>query len=354
MNRAVVQSGLLVAGVMLMLLAMVPAGIPQTYATELFQATAPTQRPTRDVGKSEPAPEAVDTPGTPLPPEDTAQPTPTQPVTTTVTPTAIPTFIPTSPGGATITPTLTSVVPGVTTPTIRRIPVNDDGDDDRGGGGGGGGDGGDDGGDVSIVKTVSPSTATTGDTLEFVITVSNEGGRSDDIVVVDTIGDEFEIVDATTTWGDIEVVDNEVRVTIGPLFDDDTVVIRIVVIVDCEPDEDRTANQLDQEKSNTARVSTTSDDDDSDNNESTVSVVCQVPLTPTPSASPTPSPSPMATLTPLPRPTITGTPIPAILPETGSANHAGSVALPRLVLLLVGLTLIVLGLSLRLPRTRER
>ncbi len=106
--------------------------------------------------------------------------------------------------------------------------------DDEGGGGGGGG-GGSVSGDPLLVKYAYPERARVGDHLEFIIDVYNYYGRSDDVMVFDTVNPCYEIVRATTSWGNVYINGNQVTVDIGKLFRDDFVEIHILTTVACDP-----------------------------------------------------------------------------------------------------------------------
>jgi uncharacterized repeat protein (TIGR01451 family) len=234
-------------------------------------------------------------------------------------------------------------------PTVRPIPRQEDDDDDDDDD-----DDSDDDGDVSLEKRADVASAISGDVVEFTLIVNNEDGRSDDVIVVDDLPEGYEIIEATTTWGTVEVEGNTVRVEIGPLYSDDEVIIRIVTRIDCEPDEeDRTANQVqfEEETINTGIITSSSDDDVVANNESSVVVVCQVAATPTLTPTLTMSPSP----TPVPTPPFiaaTPPPVPTALPQTGMPAGTTTGIPVRLVLLAAGFVLLVMGLSIRRQRQR--
>lgn len=178
--------------------------------------------------------------------------------------------------------------------------------------------------------------------MRFVLTVTNQGGRSDDVRVLDVLHECFEVVDATTSWGEIRIypyrlssfqweplpkpmlanayaaveahssfsslpanttaASDSVFVDIGKLFDGDVVIITIFANVVCQPDSTQSYN--------TAILTSSSDNDRDNNNRDTTDFTIQQQATPTPTVVPTATPIP----TPLPF-------IPPDLPDTGVAEE---------------------------------
>lgn len=141
-------------------------------------------------------------------------------------------------------------------------PVIDDGGGDDSGNSGGGGGGGSISGDPLLVKYAYPERARVGDHLEFIIDVYNYYGRSDDVMVFDTVNPCYEIVRATTSWGNVYINANQVTVDIGKLFRDDFVEIHILTTVACDPGPENWYN--------TATLTADSSKDELYNNMSTV------------------------------------------------------------------------------------
>jgi uncharacterized repeat protein (TIGR01451 family) len=175
---------------------------------------------------------------------------------------------------------------------------------------------------VAIAKSMDRGEVGIGDTVDFLLTVTNEDGRSDNVVVRDTLHACFSIVNATTSWGDLTREGNTVVVTIERLFDEDVVTIHILARLTCQPGEG--------EASNTATVSSTSDDDEEEDNVS--SVMFQVGETATPTLPPTDTPTPTPLVTP--SPTMTSTPPPSrpnVLPRTSITDGNAECHAARMV-----------------------
>src|SRR5215212_5676058 len=155
--------------------------------------------------------------------------------------------------------------------------------------------------DPAITKSSSVSEAKIGDEITFSIRVTNNGpGTAEDVVVTDPIPDYLDVIEATTTSGDVSSSGRTVIVTIGKVHAGDEVTIRIRVRVNerAEPPGGR----------NSVSLTTSSPGDDPSNNSSAVSFAILGPVTPT-----------VLALTP------TATPVtPAILPVTGAADDTSS------------------------------
>jgi uncharacterized repeat protein (TIGR01451 family) len=158
--------------------------------------------------------------------------------------------------------------------------------------------------DPAITKESSVSDAKIGDEITFTIRVTNNGpGTAEDIVVTDPIPDYLDVIEATTTRGDVSSNGRTVIVTIGKVPAGDEVTIRIRVRVN-----ERAAPPGGR---NSVSLTTSSPGDDPSNNSSSVSFAIIGPVTPT-----------------VPAATPTATPVtPIILPVTGAADDAGSRAL---------------------------
>jgi uncharacterized repeat protein (TIGR01451 family) len=158
--------------------------------------------------------------------------------------------------------------------------------------------------DPAITKESSVSEAKIGDEITFTIRVTNKGpGTAEDVVVTDPIPDYLDVIEATTTRGDVSSNGRTVIVTIGkvPAGDEVTIRIRVRVNERAEPSGGR----------NSVSLTTSSPGDDPSNNSSEVTFAIIGPATPT-----------------VPALTPTATPLtPAILPPTGAAEDTDSRAL---------------------------
>jgi len=177
--------------------------------------------------------------------------------------------------------------------------------------------------DPAITKSSSVSEAKIGDELTFTISVTNNGpGTAEDVVVTDPIPDYLDVIEATTTRGDVSSNGRTVIVTIGkvPAGDEVTIHIRVRVNERAEPPGGR----------NSVSLTTSSPGDDPSNNSSDVTFNIIGPATPT-----------ALVLTPTP----TGTPVtPAILPTTGAADDTSSHAL---LFAALGMAALILSLFFR-------
>jgi uncharacterized repeat protein (TIGR01451 family) len=173
--------------------------------------------------------------------------------------------------------------------------------------------------DPAITKEANVSEAKIGDEIGFTVRVTNNGpGTANDVVVTDPIPDYLDVIEATTTRGNVSSNGRTVIVTIGkvPAGDEVTIRIRVRVNERAAPPDGR----------NTATLTTSSPGDDPSNNSAGVTFAIIGPVTPTVAV------GPEATATPAP---------PAILPNTGAAEENSS-----RVSLLAALGLAALLLSL--------
>lgn len=177
--------------------------------------------------------------------------------------------------------------------------------------------------DPVITKEVDVSQAKIGDEINFTIRVTNRGpGTANDVVVTDPFPDYMDVIEATTTRGDVSSEGRTVIVTIGkvPAGDEVTIRIRVRVNERAAPPDGR----------NTATVTTSSPGDDPGNNSASVTFAILGPATPTPLP---------GTATPIATPVV-----PAVLPTTGAAEDtSGRVSL----LAALGLAALLLSLLFR-------
>jgi uncharacterized repeat protein (TIGR01451 family) len=224
-------------------------------------------------------------------------------ITDTVEP---PTRTPTS--GPTNTPVPTAT-PGGPTKTPAPTPTHGSSKPDRA--------------DPAITKSSSVSEAKIGDEITFTISVTNNGpNTADDVVVTDPIPDYMDVIEATTTRGNVSSNGRTVIVTIGKVPAGDQVTIRIRVRVNerAQPPGGR----------NSVSLTTSSPGDNPSNNSSEVTFAIIGPPTPTGQAL-----TPLPTATPLP---------PVILPTTGAADDTSG----RTVLLAaLGIAALLLSLLFR-------
>jgi uncharacterized repeat protein (TIGR01451 family) len=184
--------------------------------------------------------------------------------------------------------------------------------------------------DPAITKEASVSEAKIGDEITFTIRVTNNGpGTAEDVVVTDPIPNYLDVIEATTTSGDVSSNGRTVIVTIGDVHAGDEVTIRIRVRVNerAEPPGGR----------NSVSLTTSSPGDDPSNNSSDATFNIVGPATPT-----------VPALTPVLTPVATPV-TPAILPVTGTADDTSS----RVSLLAtLGLAALLLSLLFR-AKSRE-
>lgn len=174
--------------------------------------------------------------------------------------------------------------------------------------------------DPAVTKSVNVSEARVGDEIVFTISVFNRGNlNADDVVVTDAIPDYLDVIEATTTRGNISSVGRTVIVDIGRLDAGETVTIRIRVRVNerAQPPQGR----------NGVTVVTSSPSDDPSNNSSETTFGIVGDPTPTTTATPEPPATPAAT--------------PAKLPITGGEERASSLGWLALAgALAIGLSLL--------------
>jgi uncharacterized repeat protein (TIGR01451 family) len=178
--------------------------------------------------------------------------------------------------------------------------------------------------DPAITKSSSVSEAKIGDEITFTIRVTNNGpGTAEDVVVTDPIPDYMDVIEATTTRGDVSSSGRTVIVTIGkvPAGDEVTIRIRVRVNERAEPPGGR----------NSVSLTTSSPGDDPGNNSADVSF--GIIGTPTPTVPLGLAGTP--TSTPLP---------PVILPTTGAAEDSGNRAL---LLAALGMAALLVSLFFR-------
>lgn len=205
--------------------------------------------------------------------------------------------------------------------------------------------------DPILTKSVNTTEAQVGDLIVYVLTVTVDGNRAaEDVVVEDTLPPFLQLENATTTKGQIVINGSTVRAELGSVGDSETVTIRILARVVAVPEPPTYTN--------VAVLTTTSPTDRPENNRSSVTITFVGPrdggraeASPTPVAPTEPeAPTPVESLpTPVPA-TPTPEPIPAALPVTGS----GGDGLPFLVLALLMIGLAAFGLGLTINRRNTR
>jgi uncharacterized repeat protein (TIGR01451 family) len=179
--------------------------------------------------------------------------------------------------------------------------------------------------DPAITKSSSVSDAKIGDEITFTIRVTNNGPHTaEDVVVTDPIPDYLDVIEATTTRGDVSSNGRTVIVTIGKVPAGDVVTIRIRVRVN-----ERAAPPGGR---NSVSLTTSSPGDDPSNNSSEVTFNIVGPATPT-----VPALTPTATL-------VASPVVPAVLPPTGAAEDSSSHAL---LLAALGMAALLLSLLFR-------
>lgn len=167
--------------------------------------------------------------------------------------------------------------------------------------------------DPAITKESNVSNAKIGDQITFTIRVTNNGpGTAKDVVVTDPIPDYLDVIEATTTSGNISSSGRTVIVTIGDVHAGDEIIIRIRVRVN-----ERAAPPGGR---NSVSLTTSSPGDNPNNNSSSVTFGITGPATPTTPATPT-----VPVLTPV-APVLTPV-TPPMLPVTGAADDTSSRAL---------------------------
>jgi uncharacterized repeat protein (TIGR01451 family)/MYXO-CTERM domain-containing protein len=185
--------------------------------------------------------------------------------------------------------------------------------------------------DPAITKSASVGEARIGDEVAFTISVTNLGNETAaDVVVTDSLADYLDLLDVTTTRGDVSVGGQTVTVNVGEVAPGDVVSVRIRTRVNerAQPPGGR----------NGATVTTTSPGDDPSNNTSEVTFT--IGAAPTPTATPELQQSPAP-----PAPPVR----PSRLPRTGTPDDGSSG-----VVLAAALGLAAVGVSLLLRRRARR
>jgi uncharacterized repeat protein (TIGR01451 family) len=199
----------------------------------------------------------------------------------------------------------------------------------------------------ALTKSVSPDQAQIGDTLNFVLTVTNHGDRTaDDVVVTDPLPDFLDVLDAGADRGDVAVDGRTVTVKIGAVAPGEVISIHIHAQVN--------AQAQPPGGTNTARLTTSNDSNDTsdDTASASVSIAPGLVLAATPSATALPEqtatpeqPAAASTGGSPPHPVRVaggaGTAPRPRMPRTGAADAPTDNALP---LALFGLGAIVLSL----------
>ncbi len=180
--------------------------------------------------------------------------------------------------------------------------------------------------DPLVTKSVNVKEARIGDEVTFTIKVTNRGNdTANDVVVTDPIPDYMDVIEATTTRGNVSSNGRTVIVNIGPVAPGEAITIRIRVRVNerAQPPVGR----------NGVSITTSSPGDDPGNNSSEVTfgIVGEA----TPSAEP-------PTATPVP------TVAPRRLPRTGTNDSDN-----ELIILGALVGLVAFALSLLMRRLRQ-
>ncbi|NJP08040.1 MAG: DUF11 domain-containing protein [Chloroflexaceae bacterium] len=187
-------------------------------------------------------------------------------VTATVQPSATPTSIP-QPATVTPSPTSTAVVTATATATATPRPTStpepDPGDDNNDdGGGGGGGSSVSRVSDAALISQKSIIVAGVGDYVEIAYIVTNVGNTvARDVTVTDRLPSFLSLVEATTSWGEVDFDAQSAVVTVDAVHPDDQVLVRLVVHV--------TGDAVPPDNYNTAVLASGSGDDNMGNNRAT-------------------------------------------------------------------------------------
>lgn len=180
--------------------------------------------------------------------------------------------------------------------------------------------------DPAVTKSVNVGEARIGDEVTFTIKVTNRGNdTANDVVVTDPIPDYMDVIEATTTRGNVSSNGRTVIVNVGPVAPGEEVTIRIRVRINerAQPPVGR----------NGVSITTSSPGDDPGNNssETTFSIIGEA----TPTAEP-----------------LTATPVPTAAPRQLPRTAAGDDNKELIVLgVLVGL--VAFALSLLMRRLRQ-
>ncbi|GAB4198097.1 MAG: hypothetical protein OHK0022_16990 [Roseiflexaceae bacterium] len=254
------------------------------------------------------------------PPPPTATPTDLPTATPTDLPTATPTDLPTA--TPTDLPTATPTDLPTATPTRAPQPKS---------------------ANPAISKQADNAEVAVGDTLSFSIFVTNrEDYDAEDVVVTDNLADYFQLIDVSSTRGQVSVSGQSITVVLGSMPKGDEVLIRVRV---------RVAEGAPEQLSNTVSLRTSSstnnpDDDTASATVRRVSSRIESPGTPTATAAPSAVPG-SPTVTPV---GAAGGAVPPArprrLPSTGDAG--GST-----VALLLGLALMTIAASVLLRRSAK-
>ena len=174
--------------------------------------------------------------------------------------------------------------------------------------------------DPVITKAVNVTEARVGDEVTFTITVTNRGTEAaNDVVVTDPFPEYLDVLEATTTRGNITSNGRTVIITIGRVEETDTITIRIRTRVNAlaQPPEGR----------NGVTLSTSNTSDDPSNNTSEVTFRIVADVTPTAVPGPAPTAAPVK---------------PAQLPKTGAEDTGNTTVLLAVAgLLAVGMSLLI-------------
>jgi len=180
--------------------------------------------------------------------------------------------------------------------------------------------------DPLVTKSVNVGEARIGDEVTFTIKVTNRGDdTANDVVVTDPIPDYMDVIEATTTRGNVSSNGRTVIVNVGPVAPGEEVTIRIRVRIN-----ERAQAPIGR---NGVSITTSSPGDDPGNNSSEVTFNIIGEATPT---------AEQPTATPLP------TVAPRQLPRTAAGDNEN-----ELIVLGVLVGLVAFALSLLMRRLRH-